>query len=301
MEIKQNISLANYTSWLIGGPADFFCLPQSLSDLDVAIEFAQTQKIDIFILGGGSNTLISDEGLRGLVICLKNFQSLEILEQDKNLKIRCFAGTGKNELLKVFLKFKLAPALFLAGLPGDVGGGIVMNAGVAEQFAPREFGELVQSFEVLQWDQESKWIKKFERSEIDWTYRHSKGWQPGIITSVILSWPMEPDPQILEKVRTANRLRLSKQPLDKPSCGSVFINPEGHKAAQLIDSCGLKGYQRGDAQVSTKHANFIVNLGRATAVETLEVIQHVQNQVRQKTGISLHTEVVKLGHFPQQN
>ncbi len=297
MEIKSQISLAEYTSWFIGGPADYFCLPKTMQDLEEAIRFAQGKKISVTVLGGGSNVLVSDDGIRGLVICLKYFQSLEILENSKMLRLKCLAGTGKNDLLKLFLKYKLAPALFLAGLPGDIGGGVVMNAGVAESFTPREFGELVESVDVIQWDEQKIWSKTLKHTDIRWSYRHSEGWQPGIVASVTLSWPMSPDPQILEKVRAANQVRLSRQPLDKPSCGSVFVNPPGQKAAQLIDSCQLKGFQIGDAQVSLKHANFIVNLGRATAKDTLAVIQHVQDVVRQKTSISLHTEVVKLGEF----
>lgn len=134
--MNKNIILAPYTSWLVGGPADFFCLPVTETDLRTAIEFAQKHKTPIHILGGGSNTLISDAGIRGMVICLKNFTGITTKEENGEFHLNCLAGTGKNELLKIFLKQRLAPALFLAGLPGDIGGGVVMNAGVAEQFVP---------------------------------------------------------------------------------------------------------------------------------------------------------------------
>ena len=115
--------------------------------------------------------------------------------------------------------------------------------------------------------------------------------------SARMSWPLQKDENVLQKVRDANKLRLSKQPLDMPSCGSVFKNPEGHKVAQLIDQCGLKRFRMGDAQVSTKHANFIVNLNKATAIDTWNIILHVQKTVKEKTGIDIQTEVVRLGEW----
>ena len=130
-----------------------------------------------------------------------------------------------------------------------------------------------------------------------WTYRHSKGWEPGVVVKAHIKWPKVEDPTILEKVKQANKTRLTKQPLDMPSCGSVFKNPENHKSAQLIDSCGLKGFRIGDAQVSLKHANFIVNLDQATAVDTWNLILHVQKTVEEKTGVKLNTEVVRLGDW----
>lgn len=292
--MEQNVRLAPYTSWLVGGMADHFCLPRSVDDLRAALEFAQQKKLQVFVLGGGSNTLISDDGVRGLVICLKHFRSIETEIRDGLFFVKCLAGTGKNELLKVFLKEKLPPALFLAGLPGDVGGGIVMNAGVAENFLPREFGEMVDHFEVMKWDHEKIWTETFFHHDVKWAYRHSEGWGPGIIIRACLKWKYSPDATILEQVRKANHLRLSRQPLDKPSCGSVFVNPPGQKAAQLIDQAGLKGYQVGGAQVSLKHANFIVNLGGATAQDILSVMEHVQKVVAEKTGVQLKTEFVRV-------
>lgn len=293
--VQKDISLSQHTSWQVGGPADFFGLPSSLDEIKEAWSWALKQNLPVHFLGGGSNVLVSDAGLRGLVLGLKKFSEYKINIQGNNFEIHCQSGLAKSELLKIFLKQKLAPALFLAGLPGDVGGGIVMNAGVAENFHPREFGEMVKSFWVLRPKGESWEEKEYGHKEVDWTYRHSKGWQPGLITKVILSWANEPNPEILNQVKEANRVRLSKQPLDWPSCGSVFVNPPGGKAAQLIDQCGLKGFRVGDAQVSTKHANFIVNLGKAKAQDIRDVITHVQKIVLEKKSVSLKTEVVFLG------
>ncbi len=297
MEIKAGIALADYTSWLIGGPADYFALPTNIEELKSCWKWGFERSLPVSFLGGGTNVLISDKGIRGLTICLRKFSKIEINCEKSNLKISCLSGTAKSELLKAFLKYKLQPALFLAGLPGDVGGGIVMNAGVAENFFPREFGEIIESFNVLSFDGKIFSIKKYQHHEISWSYRHSKGWEPGVIVEAFIKWPIEEDSSILDKVKQANIIRLRKQPLDMPSCGSVFINSAQHKSAQLIDSCGLKGFRIGDAQVSTKHANFIVNLKQATAQDTWSVILHVQKSVYEQTGVHLKTEVVRLGEW----
>ncbi|MBC7420464.1 MAG: UDP-N-acetylmuramate dehydrogenase [Bdellovibrio sp.] len=294
MSILKNVKLADYTSWIIGGEAEYFCLPTTVDELKEALQFVKQNQLPVAILGGGSNVLVSDQGVPGMTICLRRFSEISTEIKNDRIYINCLSGTGKSELLKVFLKNQLAPALFLAGLPGDVGGGVVMNAGVAEAFMPREFMELVDAIEVMNLDGE---IKKIEKSELNVRYRHTDGWQPDIVIRTFMSWPLEKDLSILQKVRDANKVRLSKQPLDMPSCGSVFKNPEGHKAAQLIDQCGLKGFRIGDAQVSLKHANFIVNLDQAKASDILNVILHVQKTVLEKTGIQLTNEVVKLGQF----
>lgn len=278
----------------MGGLADFFCMPETIDDMKSALKQAYDQKMPVTIIGGGTNVLVSDQGVRGLTICLKKFSQYKVTEDQNDLVIDCLSGTGKSELLKIFLKYKLPPALFLAGLPGDVGGGVVMNAGVAENYHPREFMELVDWIEVLKLDGTTERISK---SALKIKYRHTDGWQPHVITNVRLRWPMNSDADILQKVRDANKNRLSKQPLDMPSCGSVFKNPDNYKAAQLIDQCGLKGFRIGDAQVSLKHANFVVNLNQATASDIWSVIIHVQKTVEIMKNIRLTTEVVRVGDW----
>ncbi|MGZ3804535.1 MAG: UDP-N-acetylmuramate dehydrogenase [Pseudobdellovibrionaceae bacterium] len=297
MEIKKNVSLAEYTSWLVGGVAEFFCLPESVAEVQEAMQWAQEHKQPLTLFGGGTNVLISDKGVRGLVMCMRRFSGLESKEVHGRLEVTALAGTGKSELLKVFLKNKLSPALFLAGLPGDVGGGVVMNAGVAEAYVPREFVEITDWIEVLRCENGNFTIHRFTKNQLHWQYRHSQGWQPGVIVRVGVSWPLQTETSVLEQVRNANKIRLSKQPLDMPSCGSVFRNPPNHKAAQLIDSCGLKGFIVGQAQVSLKHANFIVNLGEAKAMDMWRVIEHVRKTVKDLKGVDLHTEVIRLGDW----
>ncbi|MFN3455538.1 MAG: UDP-N-acetylmuramate dehydrogenase [Pseudobdellovibrio sp.] len=294
LKILNNVKLSDYTSWLVGGEAEYFCLPETLEDLQEALYYAKEKKLPITVFGGGSNILISDQGISGLTICLRRFSKITTNIDGNRLIIEATSGVAKSELLKIFLKNKLAPALFLAGLPGDVGGGVVMNAGVAEMFKPREFMELVDWIDVLTVDGD---MRRLQKADLKISYRHTDGWQPHIVVNVGMSWSMEQDETILTQVREANKTRLTKQPLDMPSCGSVFKNPEGYKAAQLIDQCGLKGFRIGDAQVSLKHANFIVNLDQAKASDVWSVITHVQRTVENLKGVKLVTEVVRLGNW----
>lgn len=293
-EIKKDVLLAPLTSWQIGGPADYYCHPKNVTELKQAYEWAFENQIPVTLLGGGSNVLISDKGVRGLVISLRSLVGITVINEGQELELEVYAGTGKSEILKMFLKYKLPAALFLSGLPGDAGGGVVMNAGVSEDIQPKEFGEIVDWIEVLK---PGGGIRRYNHNEINWEYRRCTGWQPGVVAKIGIKVPMIPDPDILSKVKQANKNRLLKQPLDMPSCGSVFKNPQNHKAAQLIDQCGLKGLQIGEAQVSLKHANFIVNLGKAKALDIWSLILKVQQTVKEKTQVDLHPEVVRLGEW----
>lgn len=304
--IQTNVPLKSLTSWLVGGNADYFAQPRIVEDLEAAYAWGLKEKLPITVLGGGTNVLISDKGIRGLTISLKYFASSVVREEEragkKHLVIECLAGTSKSELLKTFLKNKLEPALFLAGLPGDVGGGVAMNAGVGEQMTPREFVEITDWIEVMRPGELTPTnsrlkIERLNAKDLDWSYRHCEKWRPGIITRVGLSWPLEPKDDILARVKQANQVRLSKQPLDMPSCGSVFVNPPGLKSGQLIESAGLKGFAVGGAKVSEKHANFIVNFADSTATNVHEVIEGVKRKVLERHGVQLKTEVVYLGDW----
>ncbi len=305
-QIQQRVVLAPYTSWQIGGPADFFVRPRTIEEVRESLLWAKEHGVAVTVLGGGSNVLIPDEGIRGLVIAMQGLRGVEeaklpvpmreiaALPDDSRdyYRLTVLAGTPKAEVMKYFLRQQLSPALFLAGLPGDVGGGVVMNAGVAEARHPREFGEIVEWIEVLH--SKTGELVRLAHHDLRWSYRRSQGWQPGVIVRAGLKWPREPLAGLQRQVRDANRLRQSKQPLQEPSCGSTFKNPEGTSAGRVIDQCGLKGFQIGGAQVSPKHANFIVNVGGASAEDIRAVIEHVKATVRAQTGIELETEVVFL-------
>lgn len=294
-KVRKDMLLAQHTSWLVGGNAEFYLAPESIEEVQEAVLWANEQKQNITVLGGGTNVLISDRGIKGLTLHLGKLQGLVQSAKEDRLYITAHAGTPKTQLLKTFLKYKLPPALFLAGLPGDVGGGVAMNAGVGESIQPREFVEITDWIEVVSL-RDAK-LRRYTKEELQWDYRKCLGWQPGVIVKGSFSWPLTPDERTLEQVKAANRGRLIKQPLEWPSCGSVFRNPKGNKAGKLIESCGLKGHQIGGAQVSEKHANFIINRGSAKASEIRELIGFVHDKVFEQTGVSLETEVVYMGEW----
>jgi UDP-N-acetylmuramate dehydrogenase len=300
LPIAENFDLKTLASWQVGGPADFLVQPHEVQHLVEAYRWGQDNHVPITVLSGGTNVLISDKGIRGLTISLKKFSGITPGEDfnpktgEKFLTLECLSGTSKSELLKVFLKYRIEPALFLAGIPGDVGGGVVMNAGIGESIVPREFVEITDWVEVLR---PNGTFVRIDKENLTWSYRHCTGWEPGIISRVCLSWILGAKPDVLDRVREANQVRLSRQPLDMPSCGSVFVNPLPQKSGQLIESSGLKGFKIGGAQVSEKHANFIVNTGAATALDIHKVIEHVKSTVKTKHGVDLKTEVVYLGEW----
>lgn len=290
-QVSEKIKLASNTSWLIGGEAEFFSEPESVADLSVLILEAEKNKMTTTILGGGTNVLISDEGIKGLVISLKRLSGIETLPRDGFLNFWALAGTAKSELLKIFLKNKLHPAKMLAGLPGQVGGGVVMNAGVSEKLVPREFSEIVEAIEVLR---PNGALEIILSKNLKWDYRHCEGWKPGVITRAKFLWPMTPDDKIISEVKALNLQRLKKQPLEWPSCGSVFRNPLPDSAGNLIERAGLKGHSYGGAQISEKHANFIINRGNAKASDIEALMKLCVEEVRKQFSISLKSEVIFL-------
>lgn len=301
--LKTKFSLAEHTSWKVGGEAEFFTQPSSLEELKLAFEWAHQNAITVHILGFGTNVLISDMGLTGLVIHMKYLDQYSECSDETHMKIKSQSGVPKSRIMKFFADHKLPPAVFLSGLPGDMGGGVVMNAGVGEKIKPREFCEIVESIKVLKWDSESK--KTYEQSysfeEIKWSYRKSENWQPGVVTEVTVSWPRDSaDSSVLKELREAALKRRKTQPLGKPTCGSTFKNPPGNSAGRLIDELGLKGHQVGKAFISEKHANFIETKPGAKAQDVLDLIRFIQKMVYDKHQIELKTEVKLMGDFSEE-
>lgn len=313
LSIEQNVSLAPLAWWKVGGAAEHLVRPTSVAELKEALAWAASRGLPVTVLGGASNVLISDNGIDGLVILTRELSGVETVGEDGSgsgrLRLVALAGTNKSELTKIYLKHKLMPALFLCGLPGDIGGGVVMNAGVGEMITPREFVEIVDWIEVVRvkkpheppsgLESLSAQVEtvRFQKADIDWQYRHSANWQPGVISRVGLSWPNEPHPEMMNLVRQATKKRLASQPLEWPSCGSTFRNPPNAKAGALIEQAGLKGFSVGQAEVSQKHANFIINRGGATASDVMSVLRHVQETVKLKHGIDLTPEVKFIGRW----
>jgi len=298
--IQRDVSLKPFTHLKVGGEAQYFSEPKSKEELIEAIQWSYAHNEPITILGGGTNVLISDKGIKGLTIKLTELNRMTVDKGAHKIQIKCQAGVKKSELAREFIKNKLSPALFLSGLPGDVGGGVFMNAGVREDRAPREFCEIVEWVSVLKLDSQGRVQEKtFFSDELEWSYRHSSGWQPGVIFEVGVLWPLDMQDDIVGKVRSANKLRLKKQPLNYPNCGSVFKNPTKEQSAgSLIEGLGLKSFKVGGAEVSEKHANFIVNKNqKATAQDIGSLITYIKTKVKNESDIDLETEVRWLGDW----
>jgi UDP-N-acetylmuramate dehydrogenase len=297
MKILENETLAPYTWYKIGGPADYMAFPESVEDVKEAIAFAHEKDIPLQVLGMGTNVLVSDKGIRGLTLCLKEMNHIEEYEEGGRYYIKAQAGVTKAKLTKHFMKKKLAPALFISGIPGDLGGGVYMNAGVSEDITPREFTEIVDEFTVVSTVKGKVEQKTFKHDDVEWSYRHTDGWKPGVIVEAILSWPNEPDATVPKQVREATLSRKDRQPLEFPSCGSVFVNPKPLFSGKLIQEAGLKGLKIGGAQISEKHANFIVNTGDAKASDVAALIQRVKDEIMEKNGVKMRTEVKFIGEW----
>jgi UDP-N-acetylmuramate dehydrogenase len=300
--VEKSRSLKELNWWKVGGTAEYFAAPSSIDELGRVWQWAVGEKLPVHVVSGGSNVLVPDGVLRGLTVSVHGLNAVEKIEKIATsggdfVELTALAGTPKSEIARYFLKEKLAPAIFLTGIPGDMGAGVVMNAGIGEARTPREFCEIVSAVDVMKPPSAggAPKILTYTAAQIKWEYRKSSGWQPGIIVRVKVKWPMAPDSAVNTAVREQTRKRVNTQPLDLPNCGSVFRNPIGHKAAQLIEGAGLKGFRIGGASVSTKHANFIVNDRSASSADILAVIEHVRGEVYKKTGVQLETEVVRLG------
>ncbi len=292
--LKRCHPLQGFNSWKVGGSADFFYQPENQEDIFYSLQWARGKKLPVAVLGKGTNVLISDKGVEGLLIGLTKLQACREWEEKGRLHIIAQTGVSKAKIMQIFLQHKLAPALFLCGLPGDVGGGVVMNAGVGQGIFPREFKDIVDWVKVIREDK----IVLIHSGDMKWKYRFSEGWEPGLIYEVGMSWPMNPVPDLPVRLREMALKRSQSQPLQFASCGSVFKNPlTGEKSGALIEKCGLKGHRIGQAGVSKKHANFIINLGTATAMDIHQLIEYVRETVRRKSQVLLEPEVRYLGRW----
>ena len=292
MDIREKENLNAWNFWKVGGVSEYFCEPKNKEQLQEALVWAQKNNQPVSVLGKGTNVLISDEGVEGLVICTSLLKNFDCEVHQDVLKISAESGLIKAKLMTLFRQHELSPALFLSGLPGDTGGGVVMNAGVGGNIYPKEFADIVKSFDVMT----VEGIKSYRKEDIEWNYRMTKGWQ-GVIYKVCFEWPMKKDKDIHQKIKDALKKRRSTQPLDKLSCGSVFKNPYPYFAGELIEKLGLKGLQQGGASISKKHANFIINEGGAFAKDIDYLIKKVKNEIKKKFNIDLETEVRYLGRW----
>ena len=273
-----------HTSWRVGGPADRFYLPGTLEDLQAFLKHFATAPITW--LGLGSNVLVRDGGLRGTVVCLAN--SLDAITLDASGLIRAGAGAGAVKIAHFAAKAGLAGAEFLAGIPGTLGGCLAMNAGANDG----DTWSLVEWAEVLHPDGR---VQRLSRAEFQVGYREVQGQGAACFIAAGLRLSPQDSDIVMRRLRAWQERRATTQPLEWPSCGSVFRNPPGDHAARLIEAAELKGLRYGDAEVSIQHSNFIINRGAARAEEIEALVTNVQQEVLHRFGIELQPEMRVLG------
>lgn len=284
--VKQKEPIGPYTTFRIGGEADWFIQPKDSSELEQLLEVGRSRYIPCFVLGQGSNLLVSDRGVRGLVIHLSSPRRGIKIKPLKNTQVllEVEAGVLLSRLVRWGVKNNLTGLEFLAGIPGSVGGAWSMNAGSYG----REIKDLTTYLKILS---PGEGIVRRGKRHLLFSYRNLK-LEPG---EVILSGGLKVSSGKAEAVQQETRRlwsqRRSTQPLGQPSCGSVFKNPPGAFAGELIERAGLKGVKRGQARVSTRHANFIVNQGGARARDVLDLMNLIRTRVREQFGVLLEPEV----------
>lgn len=278
--------MSRHTSFKIGGPADLMAMPSNEEELCKLLKRAEEHNVPVTLVGNGSNLLVRDKGVRGLVIKLGNM--LNSIEADEN-SITFGSGVSLALASKKAADLGFTGMEFAVGIPGSIGGAVYMNAGAYDG----EMSNVVTAVRTV--DSQGK-VKVLSKDEMCFGYRKTalQG-SDLIVTAVTVSMPKGEVSEILAKMADFSQRRISKQPLELPSAGSMFKRPPGYFAGTLIDQTGLKGYTVGGAQVSTKHAGFVVNNGGATAADVLQLIKDVQDKVRAAHNVELHPEVLIIG------
>ena len=282
--IYLNEPMLKHTTFKIGGPADIFIKANTQEELQYILEIAKKNNVPVTIIGNGSNVLVKESGIRGIVIKL----DLKEIIIDNN-KMYVEAGVLLPKLARVACNNNLEGLESLAGIPGSFGGAIYMNSGAHGV----EIGNNIIDITYINEDLEIKTIKK---ENANFSYRKSifqeKNW---IILSGNIQLKKGKQEEIKKKMEQYLETRIHNQPLNLPNAGSVFKRGENYITAKLIDECGLKGYRIGEAEVSKKHAGFIVNTGNATAEDVLKLIEYIKQKVKEKHNVNLQTEIIILG------
>ena len=281
----MNESLKKHTTYGIGGPADLMIFPKSKQDLIKVIEIINKNKIQLTILGSGSNVLVSDNGIRGAVISLKN--SLKKIEVDDSI-LYAECGTMLGKIVKHAVKNNLIGLENLNGVPGTLGGALIMNAGAWGG----EISENLIHVEVINSKSE---IQKIQKKDLNFSYRQSSFNKDDILLSAKFNLKKADKDIIKENFIEAQSGRKKSQPLNKRSAGSLFKNPKNNSAGKLLDEAGLKGFSIGDAKISEKHANFFINDGDATSKDMLMLIKKAHKEVKDKFNVNLSLEVKLMG------
>lgn len=286
LELLRNEPMARHTTFRIGGPVRLMARPATEEQVVESVKLARESGVPLVVLGNGSNLLVADEGVQAFVV---DMTGLNRLERTGEREITAGAGVTLAWLASFAAGEGLAGLEFASGIPGTLGGGVLMNAGAYG-------GEMAQVVRRTRYLTPEGTVKEAVGEEHDFSYRHSVFSQGD---KVILSSVLELEPGKAEDIRARMaelaQKRKTKQPLEYPSAGSMFKRPQGHFAAALIEQCGLKGFTVGGAQVSEKHAGFVINRDNATCADVLSLVKEVQRRVKEQTGVKLEMEVRRLG------
>ena len=287
-KVLEQEPMARHTTFRIGGPADYFVELGSIEQIRAAIQVCREENLPWFVLGRGSNLLVSDKGYRGVILSIyKDFQKTEI--QGETVTVQ--AGVLLTTLSGKVLDASLTGLEFASGIPGTIGGAVVMNAGAYGG----EMKDIVRKVTVLDQDGE---VRTLTCGEMQFGYRTSLAKKKGyIVLGAELTLKQGEKEKIREEMQALKAKRIEKQPLEFPSAGSTFKRPEGYFAGKLIMDVGLRGAAVGGAQVSEKHCGFVVNTGNATAADVRELMRQVQGKVQEQFGVHLEPEVRFLGEF----
>ncbi|NMB32784.1 MAG: UDP-N-acetylmuramate dehydrogenase [Clostridium sp.] len=284
--IKVDEPMRKHTSFRVGGPADVLVTPVTISQLSEILKLCRDNNVPAFVMGNGTNLIVTDKGIRGVVIKIYDNLSGFGIEGDT---IWAYAGILLSKLSNFALKNELEGLEFASGIPGTLGGAVAMNAGAYGG----EMRNIVIETEYMDVDGKVRIIRNEEHEfgyRTSFIHKHS-----GIVLRSKIKLNRGKKDKIKEQMSEFMKRRREKQPLEFPSAGSVFKRPKGHFAGKLIEDCGLGGYRIGGAQVSDKHCGFIINVGNATAKDITNLIGHIQNTVQEKFGISMETEVKMVG------
>ncbi len=284
-KIMENESMVNHTSYGIGGPALAFIEPNSVDDLKLVKSFSEKNKVPLYCIGSGSNLLVSDKGVDGFVVSLEKY--FKYLTFDKN-KCHAAAGIKLSKLVKESIKQNLIGLETLIGIPGTLGGALIMNAGAFGN----EISNYLISIELLN---SKNTVEKKSANEIEFKYRSSTFDKDEIILNAEFRLERAPQTKIIQNRDIANTKRKSTQPLKSRSAGSVFKNPKDFSAGYLIDQAGLKGKSIGGAMVSDIHANFIINQTGAKADDIVQLVKIIRDTILKKYSIALELEITTLG------
>jgi len=280
---REMVAMSHYTTMQVGGLASLVAFVRSAKELITAVEEAKKNNVRFVVIGNGSNVIFADSGFRGLVIVTSEMKSYSI--EDASIKADC--GASLTRVAADAQRAGLTGLEFAYGIPGTVGGGVFMNAGA--------YGGSLSDVVVssICFDTQNSTIRKIDGAEHEFTYRHSIYTQnPNlVILAAMLRLSHGDRNEIAATMNEHVRSRKEKQPLEYPSAGSIFKRPVGYYAGELIENCGLKGFRIGGAEVSEKHAGFIINRGGATAEDVIRLVQHIQNEIARAYGVNLECEI----------